>query len=591
MKWLVRISCMAALGGTLAACGGGSGSTDPSALFPTESVDTVPSGTPVDLGAYFPFSNGDSWSYDVYDRGVGAYTSRVDVRIVSGPDAQGTYTVETRDDSTAASTTARYRRTSQGLFQLEPLSGVLTPRAAEIVGPILITPTPMTPIGAERSSLRRGSWGRDVDGDGVFDGFELGYRQTFGGFTTIDGAADVAYLESSIGLTLRPTRAGYVGNTSMITQREYLAPGLGTIRLEAETSNSLQPGYGQRRTLTLASAVIAGRAIPSTPTVVFATSAHADLAFDRAGERYLIALPTGQTHGPLILAFDPATLTTSVVKTLDGEPIAMAVDQQGQSLYVATEVGVVLRLALADFRETGRFVLPGPACAKRLVASPTRSDVLLAFTGVCSTGAPGSEIVLISDLAVVGGAYVAEKNLFAFAPDGTTVFVYHGTMFPQPTFVRLTAEPTGLRGLDAVAVDPGIAIDPDTDLEIGDNSIRLGHRIIDRQSWSVVGSLDNASGPCVRAAVTASWLCRPKAEPVRYLRSLSSYERTSRQLLNLVDYAFTFAASELSYETGIQMSSGRPGEVLVARRGIRQDPYEGNKPRSEYRLVRSDLLR
>ncbi|HEY6513679.1 MAG TPA: hypothetical protein VI032_16995 [Burkholderiaceae bacterium] len=590
MTLAVRAFVVAAACAALLACGGGSGPppADQPHLFPTVVSDTVPPGRTVDLTTanYFPFAVGDTWTYDVFDPQIREFTGELSTRVVSGPDPQGVYVTETSDSSSGSTTRTRYKRTAQGLVNLEPLSGLLSARAASIVGPLLVTPTPMTPIGLERTSLRSGSWGVDEDGDGVFDGFELIYRQSFRGFLNLNAQSQTASVRSVFNLKLLPTRAGYEGRPLTLIQTETMAPGLGPISLGLTV---LQGGSEQHQTLTLNSATIAGQRMPRDPAPLFATSAHADQAYDALRGRYLLALPTGQTHGPLILAVDTATRMTSVIKNLDAEPFAMAVSSDGTSLFVSTLNREVIRFRLSDMQEIDRLTVANSLCAVRLIASPTESNVLLAYVGFCGPSS-AREVILIRDMIAVGTPYSVSDFLQTFSSDGTMVYSREPTRSSEPGFVRFDVTVGGLTYKDSVVARPSITGFPIVDLEARGGRVRLADAVLDEASFAQVGSLSNMLGPCAATADASRWICRPLNEPDPMLHSLSVFNTATRNREGRVDYEFSFAATFITGFDDVKLTKGGPGELLMSRGGIQFDPSRGQTMKSEFYLVRSTSM-
>jgi hypothetical protein len=599
MGRVARASIASATFVCLLACGGGSSSpqADQPHLFPTVVSDSTPSGATVDLtaGNYFPFAAGDTWTYDVYDASQRDFTGEATVRVLSGPDAQGIYVVEATDSSSGRSTRTRYQKTTQGLVNLEPLADVLSPRAASIVGPLLAVPAPMTPVGLWRTSIRKGSWGADEDGDGIFDGFELTYSQTFTGFSvstpspiTSNVLPPLASIDTRTTLTLLASRAGYTGSTATIAETETLAPGLGPIKLDITVGNSLQPGNDQYRTLTLKSATINGQQTPSDPALVFATSMHVDQVYDAARHRFLIALPTGKTHPPLILAVDTDAMFSTAVKNLDAEPFAMAASSDGASLFVSTARGEVIRYRLSDMQETGRLTVPNSRCIKRLVASPTESNVLLAHMRMCDPYSTPQDVVLIRDMAVVGFEYSVPKFLHAFSSDGTMVYGHEEFSHPTPGFARLDVTASGLVYKDFVTANPATTAYPVINFEVRDGRVLFGEIILDEATFAPVGSLNNVAGRCTTAA--SKWICGTRIEPNPMVTSLLVFDAATHAEESHVDYEFSFAARYLPSAHAVFFTRGRPGELLIGRAGTRSDSYEGGIPTSEFYLVRSANL-
>ncbi len=368
----------------LQGCGGGGGGGGASAVtvLPTESFEVIPSGPRIDVGTrnLFPMGLGDAWYYDRADAVAGGTASRT---VVSGPDADGAFTVNDIDNGDAVN--VRYRPTSAGVQTLDPfqaqsdgLGGLYAALPSFIEYPM-----PPYPVGAELQTVRQGDAGADLDGDGKNDYFRIDIRQVFLGFETIavlGKPTEVAHFKNTVNLTALRTRDG---NASTVIAEEdaYFASDMGLVRAvrssRLSTGTVVMPQY----TLTLSSATVDGvdYSIYGTSRAVALT--HLDLVADPRSNAFYANLPdTG--GGARVARIDGASGAVTVSASLGTGGQALAISADGSMLYASVYAsGEVVRLSLPDMRETGRVVLPADSdgwttTARSLSVSPTDPNVV-----------------------------------------------------------------------------------------------------------------------------------------------------------------------------------------------------------------------
>jgi len=169
----------------IAACGGGGGggggggSGNGLAPFPTESTDTLPAGTRIDVASknLFQMGAGDIWHYASLDSGGNPTGVTVTRQVTAGPDQAGHVSISDDDGGFSVTT---YLVSADGLLDETPL-GSIPASAQSIVGAIFEYATPLYPVGTERRHVRSGPWGEDLDGDGIGESYRYEYTQVFHG--------------------------------------------------------------------------------------------------------------------------------------------------------------------------------------------------------------------------------------------------------------------------------------------------------------------------------------------------------------------------------------------------------------------------
>ena len=237
LRWIAPACVVATI--YLAGCGGGSGEggdSDPSqgtrAPLPQVVTDTNPSGTTLDFRSrnYFPSGNGDTWTYDLIRNGT--TTPNAVTRSVSTPTAD--VFVVTENESGQATDT-RYRRSTGGhLLESESIVGDSAPASVKsLIGQIAEYPEPFFPVGAVRQLVRQGSWGEDLDADGVVDSFRLEFDQTVVGFEMLTmpvGSIDAVRFRTVLRFTISPSMLSNLPVTVVATEETWWGPGVGLVR-------------------------------------------------------------------------------------------------------------------------------------------------------------------------------------------------------------------------------------------------------------------------------------------------------------------------------------------------------------------------
>ena len=420
----------------LAACGGGGGSSQPSVreALPQVVQDINPAGARLDLRDrnYFPSGAGDTWTFDRVQNGV--TTTGALTRFVQSVNGNDVVVAETEAGSTD---TATYRRTANGIVNIDPLAGAAPQAARTLVGDLLEFPEPFYAVGATRQIIRQGSWGADLDGDSVAESFRLEFTHVLVGFETLvlsRGSAETAHFRSTMTLTLSPSSLAQRAVTVTATEDSWWAPGIGMVRAQRVATDSdgvtVIPAY----TLAIASGYGGGAAlfpVPPDGTVQKIALVHNALVYDALRNRYYASIPGSVVgNGNSIAAIDPATGAVSYSAAVGSEPFALGLAADGSALYVGLNgSGEVIRLRLPDLLELSRTRLPAPAffgqlLAENIAVSPINPDVAAVSTWRSNSSPRHGGVVLIRS-GVLQPRMTQEhtgSNLIAFDANGQFVY-------------------------------------------------------------------------------------------------------------------------------------------------------------------------
>ena len=401
----------------LSACGGGSGGggggstavpADPSIREPLPQLvqDIEPVGPRVSMAGqlFFPNAVGDSWDYLYTENG--AVKPGVN-RSVSASTLAG-FTIRTVQAGGIPDFQS-YLRTGSGHVTVIPLSTF--PLAAQtLIGNILEYPDPFYPINGVRVSIRQGSWGADLDGDGFNESFRFEFKQIYVGLETVatpSGSGSAAHLRSTIAITISPSNLSSPVVTVVTTQDEWWALNIGLVRRDVVTSTA--NGGVKTTSMQILSGTVGGVVLipspspPPSPTpppapaldgaLIKIDLLHKDLVYDRLRNLYYASIPGSVVgNGNRIAIIDPSSGSVSYsANPVGSDPSSLAIAQDGSALYVGLDgAGVVVKLSLPGMSELSRVQLPadgffGQTYADRIAVSPIDPDVVatsLRYRGV-----------------------------------------------------------------------------------------------------------------------------------------------------------------------------------------------------------------
>jgi hypothetical protein len=400
------------------------------------SQDIAPTGARLDLRSsnYFPMSAGDNWTYDVSQNG--AVTPNGLVRsIIAGPDVTGLVTLS--ENGLGQSAVAQYRRTDQGVWVIDPFGAAAPDSVRQFVGDLIEFAEPFYAAGATFESIRQGSWGADLDGDGHPEGFRLEYRRQLVGFETLSvprGSAQTVHLRTVTALTLYPSNINLRNVSTTATEDTWWAPGIGMVRAERRIDGD---GAIPAMTLTITGGAVAGQPLfpPALDGTVTALSLlHNDLVFDAARQRYYASIPGNVAGvGNSIASIDPATGTVSYSPAVGSEPFALGLAPDGSALYVGLNgSGEVIRLSLPQLVETGRVRLPnvsffGQLFAENIAVSPADPNVVAVSMWRANVSPRHGGVALLRNMVMqpVMTQDHTGSNLIAFDTTGQIVYGFN----------------------------------------------------------------------------------------------------------------------------------------------------------------------
>jgi DNA-binding beta-propeller fold protein YncE len=377
----------------LAACGGGGGDGAPSTgtrePLPYLSTDINPAGPRQDVQSqnYFPAAVGDRWNYDVSQNGQKS-TQQL-IRAVTAVTPAGEVAIaETYQGST--DTQIRYVKTADGSL-ISPLTGSTPQAVLNIVGRILEYPALFYPVGAERVVVRQGSWGSDLDGDGVAESFRFEFRQTLTGFETLTVAGlsigDVAHFRNVVTLKVQPSDLRFGSYTVTTVENAWWAPGIGLMRYDRRADGSDGDVVVSPFSLTVTGGVVAGETLfvrKPDGVVIKVPLLHNALVYDASRGVYYASVPASVAgNGNRIAIIDATSGAVSYsVAAVGSEPAELAVSADGSALYVGLNgTGEIAKLALPGMAEQWRAAIPldsfsGPLSVQRISVSPLDPDVV-----------------------------------------------------------------------------------------------------------------------------------------------------------------------------------------------------------------------
>ncbi len=442
----IALAMLAACGGGGGGSGGGdaSGPVVPAGSRPppaTARSEVNPTGARVDRRAdnYFPMAVGDEWSYDRTPV-AGGSTRSVTLRIVAGLARDTVGWLEA--DPVDGPSTTEYRRTAEGLEAVRIFGGSLPEAAAQLVGDVLEYADPFYAVGSVRRVLRQGSYGEDIDGDGVSEGFYFELYQTFVGFEDYrvgERTVQAARFRTEYRITVtysKSTSAGVYPADYVYTgiEETWWGPGIGRLRADRQLQDSTRGTLEVPHTLLLVRGTVAGQSVVENLDTRSVTLQHNALVYDARRGVYYASVPGAvQGTGNRIATLDPASGTVTHSLPVGSEPNAMAIAADGASIYVGLDgSGEVVRLALPGFAELGRVRLPsstfyGQLLAENLATSPVDADVFavaLARTSV-SPKHGGVALVRAMQLQPRQTQEHTGSNLIVFGSDGQSVYGFN----------------------------------------------------------------------------------------------------------------------------------------------------------------------
>lgn len=503
----------------LAACGGGggaeppvstpSGSRQPPA---TERVDENPAGARLDHRAdnYFPMADGDRL---VFARSYldGTMASSVTMEFVAPAVAGNSFHWQETEDG--ATTGIDYRRTDQGLEVVLPFSSGLPAAATALIGIVLEYAEPFYPVGSVRRLLRRGSYGQDVDGDGVPEGFQFEMTQTFVGFEDYRLAGTTmraARFRSVVRITAMYSRIATGEYVYTSTEENWFAPGVGLVRSDRRAEDTTSGNVVRAHSLTLSEGTVSGRSVGGSTAGIRVALEHTALIHDAQRNLFYASVPGHVVgSGNRIAIIDPTTGSTTLSPPIGSEPAAMAIAAGGGSIYVGLSgSGEVLRLALPGFTEIARVRLPAPAFYGQMVAdqiavSPVDADVAAVAMGRTGVSPRHGGVALLRNMQLQPQTTQDHtgSNLIVFDAAGSDLYGYN-TDTSEFGLRRIEVMVDGLVERQVVNFGGGYYV---RHIDRVGSTVLVGNRAAHVPALALAGEISNAEG--CRALATGRVVC------------------------------------------------------------------------------------
>ena len=592
MAWVRLVMVVALTFVALQGCGGGDSGSARQSPPATLVQDTNPAGPrvvgPTNL---FPLAPGDSTSYVKLDT-HGFFIGTVTRVVTSGILGTGSVVVtetDTADPFHAVS--SNYTKSAAGLTLRLENDPDLPTSVANLIGSIIEYPEPMYPIGGLRTALRQGSWGSDLTGDGVPEGFRFTFTQIFRGLETLTFAGkslSVAHFSNTATVTLISSDPADPPISVFTTEESYYTSAFGLVKSVREVKDSLGFVVVQRHTLEIAGATVGGQdwnafLSPLDGTVTALALTHNALVFDSSRGLYYASVPnSASSNANAIATINAVSGTTSFTAPLALDPGAMAISTDSSTLYVYANNNLI-RLALPGLTETGRVGLPpsafcGSNSAERIAVSPTDASVVavsLANSG-CSPRHEG--VVLYRNLVEQPNRTQGHtgSNEIVFAPNGTELFGLN-TETTEWGLRRISVLADGLTQTAVVSTSGNFGLNWRT-LDASASQIVLGDAVHLTANLAPQGALPGQS-------------CRLAGSRILCLASASTGSLLLNERIVVVDPAtqlplstLRFGASD-SVSSALRITPGPTGRVAISTTGA-----TGTRPYVSVRIFSSPQL-
>lgn len=590
-------------------CGGGgeSGAISTSNPLPTLVQDDFPAGArspvPSDLfalavgdSATFRKLNAGGNQFDTVRRAVMASPKGPSYVIVSDTDSSGTEVLE-------------YIRDTSGLSIDFTSDSSLPAAARDIIGALVEYPSPLFGAGSTRSSLRQGSWGQDLNGDGVPESFRFRFTQIFRGFETVTfsgKAVSVAHFTNTIAFSIFSSRTIDSPVQVVSIEESYFAEGYGLVKQEVRTTDGngtdVEPPY----TLELQDSIIGGRSwndyLLTDGTKLQLNLVHTAAVFDADRNVYYASVPsTYRDESGLSVLTPPGANSIATVDASTGNivysapigasPSTLAMSADGSALYVGMlNAPEIVRVDLPSMSVTHRISLsdgepvPQPQFAQHIQASPVHPTMFAVSIGNSGgdSYAPNRSVVLVRDMVVqpdrINGP--ARANAISFDASGTTVFGIDFFNSP-PTASSFDVTGTGLTALNSQSFASSISFPSTLWLDHVAGSLVFSRFFL---SSTTFAAADLASGVDCRALTNAKVVClKLVTDTAGFIVSKSLVPIALPS--NIADAPISFGAYDGSAK--VHISSAVAGRVAVseARGALTQ-----GSPFTRMTMFRSPML-
>ncbi|MCJ0764093.1 hypothetical protein [Variovorax terrae] len=570
----------------LAACGGGGGgaSTPNATQSPVATLyeDNNPAGPTTDVRSLnlFPLAHGDQWIYaklaangntfDTVIRSVAFDTSApTGVREFAQPAATSnpSYVTVTETDGEGSNVT-HYSKSSSGLTIVGLPDTSIPAAARNVIRTITEYPDVLYPEGSLRTIRREGSWGADLNGDGVPEGFRLTFTQIFRGFETLTFSGknlSTAHFSNTLTLAIVSSNAAVpVAPPIIATEETYFASQFGMVQAVREAHDGNGKVITARHTLKLTSATVAGKlwsdhlnALRDQATTTFVVSLeHNAIVADPLRGVYYATVPAfAETGADSIATVNANSGTVSYTAKLNLNPRSIAISGDGSTLYVAGS-GTLVRYRLPALTEVSRVTLPtdsflGALDAESIAVSPVDASVVAVSLAnrCCSPRHMG--VLLYRNMVEqpVRTQTHTGSNVITFAPNGVEL-VGSNTETTESGLRRIAVLANGLQEVQVVRDAASVTMD------VANGQV-------------VTSSAAYASADLRLLGQLPGFHCRAAGSRILCLRLEAAGNYELSNLLVVVDpatlsevSALRYGSSDLYTDVG-QLTTGLPGRVAI----------------------------
>jgi hypothetical protein len=564
---VVLRACLGGLVLALAGCGGSSGGSSAAAL-PDLAENIVPSGARIDVSSrnYFALSEGAGWEYERrFDDGSSTTFSRGASRSNS-PEAP----IDVTESDGTTVQRFGYRVSAAGVEAVQPFGDVSQyPGVAAALPTLLEYPTPFYPVNGERTIVRQGDLGADLDGDGTNERFRLQFTQVFRGFQTMQvmgRTTEVAAFRNTFNFIIYATRDGRQLSGSSY-EDAYFADGVGLVRSDRSSTGPngqpLTPNYR----LTLTVAVVAGLNLtPGSFSTELLPLARRDLVYDPARSLYYATVSDAEaTIAGRIAIIDSRDGSTTYSRVVGLSPGPLAVATDGSVLYVGLQgSGDVVKLALPAMTEVSRLRLPVEPFNQTqflpddIAVSPSNAD-LVAVSLYRSGSQPQRHagVMLVRQMAPLPRRTLAYQggNALAFDAAGRQLFAYANEGTGGRLF-RLEVLPDGLIEREANFSIPSGLLFWTKELTLEDGVLMVANFAY--RAEAPLTSLGVTDGiHCTKLPGIGKIVC----QSLTHYGDIEVYDAATFSLLGTVSYAQSGSIEDLRLVPGPQ------GQVAIFQSG------------------------
>lgn len=543
-------------------------------------TESEPVGPRVDLVAdgYLPFASGSTWSYSRLDSNGGEIDTLNRSFQIAGSNSTADLLQYTNEDSSGSHNTY-YVKTRDGLYVNFDGSAPYPSGASHEIGYIREYAFPFYAEGENRVIVREGTWDEDIDGDGKYERYRFEYTQVYRGLESLalpwNSSATAARLTNSYRLIVTTSKSPSQKLGSVWTQEEYLAKGIGTVKIVEHTEDLLGNTIVPTETFVIKSATINGITHDATtqPASGFSTSifkinlTHNDLAYDAVHDRYYASIPSSsQAHGNTIASIDPQTGAVTYSADVGGDPSTLTVSADGKYLYVGL-VGAtqVVKLALPSLSEVARIELGSsrfdfgetsyaPNYAESIAVSPVNSDIVAISLWNKGMSPRHAGVILVNGTTIAPDQTSRNiwNNLVTFNSDGSALY---GLNMDSTGFQLrpITITPNGLTSVIGNDV-PTNAWFGTRNFQYVDGKLYIGIELYSTINLSLIGQFNQNQT-----------MCRPMRDPAKAVCLPSINGKPQLTVFDTSTFvALSYVPFSLKNTTVKNLSPGAKGMVAIS---------------------------